>query len=244
MKVIFVVDNIEDLNKKINIVKAHFGENIHYVVKGNFVPLFATFNLPIDAVYVNNLAEVVHHLLLRFDVDDIVMCYASLNINNKLFDDFLKKIADKDKIVNIMPKYNAWERMCNGAYNIYVHSIFKANDSMASPKLQFLPLPFVNELLMSHFGNKLFEIDAEHVTTLYVEDKETNKSLKVKTGFNKNNLIPIIIALLITAALVVCLAFLKFHFLIIIVFICLYLADIILSIFYRCKLYFDARFLK
>ncbi len=244
MKVVFVVDSVEELNNKISIIKNHFGDNLHFVVKGNLVPLFTTFNLPISAVYVNNLAEVVHALLLRLESDDVVMCYASLNFNNKLIDDFIKKIGNKDKVVNVMPHYNAWEKMCNGAYNLYVRSMFKANDSMVSPKLQFLPAVFVNELLISHFGNKLFEIGAEHVSTLYVEDKALNKSLKVKSGFNKNGLIPIIVALFITLALVMCLAFFKPHFLLIIMFVCLYLADIILAITYQCKTYFDARFLK
>ncbi len=244
MKIIFVVDDIENFNNKLNTITTHLGNDVHFVVKANLVSLFKTFGQPASAVYTKNLTEVIHHLVSRLDADDIVIYYSSLKIDINLINEFVKNIGDKNKIVNVMPKYNVWENFCNEAYNVYVRSIFKTNDSMISPKLQFLPLPFVNELLESHFGNKLFEIKPEFSRTIYVQNKDINKTLKVKTKFNKFQLLPIIVALAITALLITCLGLFKLHFVLIVAFVLLYVLDIVLALIYQCKLYFDERFLK
>lgn len=245
MKVVFVVDSIDDLNAKVDMIKNRFGNEINFVVKANLVPLFNTFGYGIKAVYVKNLANVVHHLVDRIGVNDVVIYYASLTLTNELLNEFVNKIGNRDKVVNIIPKYNVWERMCNGIYNGYVKSLFKLNDSMATPKLQFLPEPFVYELLNTHFGNKLFAVNDELVTNIYVEDRKINKTAKIKTKFNKFHLIPIIVALAITALLFMCLGLLKsVNFVLVIAFVCLYLVDIILAIFYQLKIYFDTRFLR
>ena len=60
---------------------------------------------------------------------------------------------------------------------------------------------YVEELMTSHFGNKLFEINPALCKTIHYEDKEFNQSLKTKTGFNKNLLVPIILALTLTIVL-------------------------------------------
>ena len=142
-----------------------------------------------------------------------------------------------------MPRYNAFENMGNAEYNVYVKSLFKIKDSMTSPKLQFLPAEFVIELLTSHMSNRLFEANPEYVKFLYI-DKETSDQFKVKTKFNKLQLLPIIAALVITAALITILAFVRPHFIVILGFVFLYILDILLAIIQQCKIYFDQRFIK
>ena len=80
------------------------------------------------------------------------------------------------------PKYKSFIAMAatlciivTGAF-----ALFKAKDSNISPKLQFLPASFVDELMNSHFGNRLFEIDEKFTTTLYLEKGEQNNSFKNK----------------------------------------------------------------
>ncbi len=244
MKVVFVVDTISNIKSKIDLVKSHFGDDICFVVKAHFSTLFQSFGYNCHAVYSNNLAGTIHALLLNQTLDDIVICNASVALNSDIIKKFITTIGDGTKVVNVLPKYNAFERMCNGAYNVYVNSLFKSKDSMISPKLQYLPTQFVTELLATHFGNKLFEVDAEFVRTLYIEEKEINKTLKVKTKFNKFHIIPIISALLITLALLLTIAFAKVSYVLIITFVALYILDIFIAIIYQCKLYFDARFIR
>ena len=243
MKLVYVVDSVSDLKNKINMLQTRFGDQIYFVVKSQFQTLFKSFGYTANAVYTKNLANVLHALILKCPVDDILLCYSSLSINNQLLNKFITKIGDGTRCVNLVPKYNVFEQIGNGIYNIYVKSMFKNNDSLASPKLQYIPREFVIELLSTHIANKMFEISPKFVVNVYLEDKEINKTAKVKTNFNKFSLIPIIVALVITAVMIITLAFVrpKYFFWLIIVFA--YLLDIVLSIIFSCKNKFDARFL-
>lgn len=243
MKVVYVIDSVTNLTHKIDMLKNRFGDSILYVVKHNLVPLFKTYGYVPNAIYTNNLSKVIHTLLTKSEVEDIIVCYSSLALNNELLNKFISKILDKSKIVYVMPKYNAFENMCNSVYNVYVKSLFKLKDSLASPKLQFIPSVYVSELLTSHFANKLFELPEEYTTTMNIHDKTVSDSLKVKSKFNKFNLIPIIAALLITIGLILSLAFIGINYLVVIIFACLYILDIVLAIIFGCKKKFDSRFL-
>lgn len=244
MKVVFVVDSIKDLNKKINMMQSHFGNDIIFVVKANLAKLFGTYGHFASAIYNNNLAKVVHFTLARLEISSVVMYYSSCEINNPLLDAFSAKIADGSKVVNVVPTYNAFEQFCNSIYNIYVKTIFKNNDSLASPKLQFLPQKFVEELLSTHFGNKLFETPVELTQNLETNNKQINASLKIKPTFNKYAIIPLIIALATTACLIMALAFWGGKYLVVFVFVLLYVLNIFLTIVLQCKNFFDSRFLK
>ncbi len=244
MKVVFVVDSISDIDKKIKTIQAHFGKDILFVVKSPLVPLFKTFNNQVNGVYYNNLSLVIHNLLLRSNADNVVVYYSSLSLSENLISRFKQAIDDGEKIVNVQPKYNFFEQMHNGAYNIYVKSLFNAKDSMASPKLQYLPMNFVAELLTNHFANRLFEINPRLVKTIYVEEKHERKSLKVEHKFNKANLLAWIIALTITIGLIICMAFTSMHFVLILLFVALYIVDIIVCLMLNYKQKFDRRFLK
>lgn len=243
MKIVYVVDSITDIKNKINLVKTYFGEKIVYVVKSHFLSIFETFGYKANAVYKKNLAEIIHILLLKSEIEPVLVCYSSLDFDANLLARFRSRICTGEKIVNIMPNYNGFEKLCNSTYNVYVKALFKAKDSLISPKLQYLPVAFVVELLNSHFGNKLFETNPENSSTLYIENSELNNSTKIKTKFNKFALLPIIFALLITIFLVISLAFVSVNYILILTFVSLYFLDIVFAIIYQCKLYFDARFL-
>lgn len=244
MKVLLIVDSISKLNKKINLLTNRFGDNILFIVKANLFPIFKTYNYQANAIYNKNLTNVIHSLLPVENNEDIVVCYSSIELDDNLLNNFIAKIADRNKIVNVIPSYNFWENICNGSYNIYVKSLFKVKDSLASNKLQFLPGGFVDELMESHFGNRLFEFDEKYFSNLYIEKGSQNKSLKTKLGFNKFNLISIIIALVITIGLVLTLAFAKINYAIVLIFVLLYVLDLILTLIYQFKIKFDARYLK
>ena len=244
MKVVYVVDSISELNNKINLLKTRFGDNLFFVVRADLVDLFKTYSFLPHAIYYNNLTEIIHSLLIRDELDDIVICYSSLKFDNNLLNKFISAIGDKRKMVNIMPQYNTFEQVCNSTYNIYVKSLFKIKDSLISPKLQFIPQDFLIELLTSHLGNRLFETEPELTRTISVENKEINESMKPKSSSLKYNLIAIIIALVITAGLFATIAYLKMNYLIILICIVSYFLDIILTIIFHCKAKFDKRFLK
>lgn len=244
MKVLFVVDSISELTSKIDKIKNRFGDNIFFVVKSHFVKLFKTFNYPISAIYHTNLAKVMHAMLLKTEPQDIVVYYSSLTLDDNLLNKFIDTIGNKDRLVNLMPHYNFFETMSNDLYNTYVKSVFKLKDSMASPKLQFLPKSLVAELMYSHFGNKLFVLNPALTKTINVEDKKLSKELKVKSKFGAKDIIAIIAALLITIGLIVCLAFVKFNYLLILLFIGLYVLNLLVAVILKYKEHFDVRFLK
>lgn len=244
MKIVYVVDSISNLNNKINLLTNKFGNNIVFVVRADLVELFKTYGYLPNAVYYKNLTKVIHNLLLKGMVEDIVICYASLKFDDNLLTKFTNSIGNKEKIVSIMPKYNTFEQMCNSTYNVYVKSLFKTKDSMVSPKLQFIPSFLAIELLSSHLGNRLFEIDNEFSKTIHIENTETNESLKVKSPALKLNLISLIITLVLIAGLLASIAYLKVNYLIVLTFIIAFILNIALTIIFLCKAKFDQRFLK
>ena len=244
MKVIYVVDSITDATKKINAITNKFGNNILYVVRADFVDFFKTYGYPTNAVYYKNLTEVIHSMLLRAEADDVLICYSSLKFNDMLLTKFSNSIGNKTKVVNLMPQYNMFEQMCNSTYNVYVKSLFKIKDSLISTKLQFIPNLFVQELLQSHLGNRLFELNPEFCRNVTFEDVEINKSMKTKTHPLKLCLISVIIALLITVGLLASLAYFKVSYIIILTCIILYISNVLLTIIFMCKQKFDNRFFK
>ena len=243
MKVIFVVDSLTDIKNRLELF-AGFGDNVLYVVRSPFEEIVKTYGVTPNAIYNNNLAKVIHMLLARADIEATLIYYSSLNINADFLTEFLLKIGEGEKVVQVVPNYNAGERAFNMMYNTYVKTIFKLKDSLVSPKLQFLPMGFVSELMNTHIANRLFEVNPKRITTIATEDKEINKSLKVKPKFNKFYLIPIIVALALTAFLITCLAFFRPTFMLIITFVALYVLDIVLAFGYRYKVQFDERFFK
>ena len=246
MKIIYVVDNISNFQGKVDTLKNRFGNDILFVVKSNLLPIFQTYGYSANAVYNNNLSKTIHYLLTRLDaLEDIVYIKSSLNLTNSLLNKFISAIGDRSKIVNAIPKHNAFENLGLSCYNIYVRSIFKLQDSLCSTKLQFIPKNFLYELLATHFGNKLFQVKPEMVRTIYFEEKEINNNLKEKYRFDKKVLIPIIVAMLITMAFVLTVFFAKkVNYMISIIFIFFYLLDIMSIIIMNCKSYFDNRFFK
>ena len=244
MKVIFVIDSVNELNNKINMLKTRFGNDILYIVKSNLVSLVKTYGINPNGVYKNNYIKVLH-VILNYNLNnDIVICYSSVKLSNELLNKFIAKIGNKQKIVNVMPYYNAFENIGNSAYNIYVKSLFGVKDSLTSSKLQFLPAAIVNELVTTHFGNRLFLLDESYSSTIHIEKGELSESLKTKTTFSKFYLIPIIIALAITMGLILSLAFFKANYLLLLIFVFLYVLDILISFIFHFKAKFDKRFLQ
>ena len=243
MKLVYVVDSVSNIKSKVDMMQARFGNDIYFVVKSPFQTLFKSFGYNITAIYSKNLAKVLHAMLMKCPMDDVLLCYSSLELNNHMLNNFLSKIGDGSKIVNLMPKYNFFEQFSNGSYNIYVKAMFKNKDGLASPKLQYIPKDFMLELLNSHIANRLFEIDPRFVTNIYIEDKEINKSAKIKTKFNKFSLIPVIVALLLAVTVITTLAFVRPSYVFWLVMVFLLLLDIVIAIIFACKNKLDARFL-
>ena len=246
MKVVYVIDSISNLNAKVDKIKNRFGDEILFVVKSNLVPIFQTYGYTANAVYGKNLAKTIHFLLARLEnLEDIVYLKSSLDLTDKLLNKFIAAIGNRSKIVNVLPTYNTFESIGLSCYNVYVKSLFKIEDSLNSSKIQFIPKFFLNELLATHFANKMFQLKPEMVTNIYFEEKEINKNLKEDKKFNKFTLLPIIAALIITLCFVLTVFIAKkVNFIIAILFIFFYSLDFMSAIIMNCKTFFDKRFLK
>ncbi len=244
MKIVYVVDSATDLKHKINLLENKIPCEMLFVVRADLVPLFETYGYKANAVYYNNLSKVMQHLLLRSQIDDTIICYASLKLDNTLLTQFTAKIGNKTHFVNLVPYYNIFEQVCNSAYNVYVKSLFKSHDSLISAKLQFVPMAIMFDLLTSHISNRMFEIEPEYQQEIQVQDKEINKTAKSKSGALKLWLLCLIITLSLTAGMLAAIAYATTNFLVILLFVVLYLLNFILSIIFACKRKFDNRFLK
>ena len=95
MKVVFVIDSVNNLNTKLNMLKTRFGGDILFVVKSNLVELVKTYNINPNAVYSNNFIKPIH-ILLGYNLgNDIVICYSSVELDNNILNKFISKIGDK-----------------------------------------------------------------------------------------------------------------------------------------------------
>ncbi len=244
MKIIYVVDSISNLKRKIALFETHVQCDILFVVRADLVPIFETYGYKANAVYYKNLTEVTHHLLYGCKIDDLLIYYSSLDIDAALLNKFCNSIGDKQKIVTLMPKYNALESASNSIYNIYVKSMFKLKDSLISAKLQFIPADYSVELIKTHLGNRLFETNPENTKTIYCDNNEINKTMKSTFKPLKPCLLSIIFTLIITAGLLATIAYWTTSFIAILVFVVLYILNIILTTIFLCKQRFDHRFLK
>ena len=244
MKIVFVVDNISNLNQKINLMKNHFGDNIFYIVRADLLELFKTYGFNVNATYYKNLAKVMHVLLASGEIDNLIIYHSSLPITENLITKFRNAIGLKNKIVGILPKYSNFEKVCNSAYNFYVKSLFNAKDSLVSNKLQFIPESLLPELLTSHISNRLFQANDELCKNIEIQDSEINKAMKHEPFKLKYILFSVITALLTTVFLLMSIAYFKVKFIAIAFSIVLYLTNIFLTIIFSFKSRFDQRFLK
>lgn len=245
MRVFIVIDSINDIKNKIEKIKLHYGNKILFIVKADLVEIFKTYNYTPNAVYVNNCANIIHEMMSKLDIENSIIYYSSLNLTNNLLKTFNSKIGTGAKVVNVMPKYNFFEKIWHSLYNIYVKILFKNKDALSSAKLQFLPKDFVYELIKTHVSNRLFELNNNLVITInYADDKQVNKTLKPKIKFNKNFIIPLIVFLAITFLFILTAMLTELKYFIILIYISLYLLNIIISIILCCKKYFDNRFFK
>lgn len=247
MKVLFIIDSITEIKNKINLLTNKFGNEISYIVRADFVDLFKTYGYLPNAIYYKNLSEIIQEYLIKTfcnGSEDIVICYASLSFNDILLNKFISNIGNKTKFVNLIPQYNSFENMCNKAYNTYVKTLFGNKDSLASPKLQFIPKNFVDSLLNSHFGNRMFDFGPELIKNFSIENDEINKSAKVKCKTSIYWIISAIIALVLTIGLLASIAYYKVSYIIILSCSVLYLLDFVLTIIFLSKNKFDKRFLK
>ncbi len=243
MKVVVVVDDITNLDRKINMLQSHFGDDMIFVVKAKFAKLYETYSYPTHAVYSDHLTEVLHYTLLRIGADNLVIYYTSLMPTEDLLNTFAKKMKH-NRVINVIPRYNFFEKSYYSTYNLYVKGLFHVKDNLASPKLQYIPAEFCGWLLSTNFGNRMFDWGSEDVVNIYIEDKELSSSLKVKSKFNKYSIIPIISLLVITMMLLVTLAYVGVNYWVVLIFLGVYVVDILISIFFQYKKDFDIRFLK
>ena len=245
MKVIVVVDSIVDIEQKINKMKNRFGDNMRFVVKSNLVEIFKTYNHPVDAIYSKQCSTVTHLLLEQQKLDDTVIYFTSLNIDDGLLKKFTNAIGNKENTVVLKPKYNWWERICNKLYNIYVDIIFSRVDSLNCKKLQFIPKQAVKELLDSHIANRLFVNADNTLKEIQTTDKEINRQWKREDKKDYKPLVlNLIIALTLTLFLLISIVAFKVRFILVLTFVLLYMLDLFITVIYAFKLRFDKRFLK
>ena len=93
MKVLYVVDSVVDISKKIDTIKNHFGGDILYIVKANLVKIFETYGHKANAVYHNNLPTVIQTLLLKHEtLTDVVYLKSSVELDKKLLNKYISAI--------------------------------------------------------------------------------------------------------------------------------------------------------
>ena len=244
MKVAYIVDSLTDFSKRIELITKKFGrEKIYFIVRADLMPFFETFSYTAHAVYYKKLTTVLHLLLQNTQKDDVVICHASLHLTENLLNKFLYFIKGGNKLVSLVPEYSNVEKTFNSLYNRYVRSIFNVEDSLVSSKLQYIPQPFVEELLQTHISNRLFNVNPELCTFFTSEHPLVNSTSKSTYPKLKINLIFTMTSLIIVALFLLSLAYIKIKFVGCFLFVLLIILNVVLAFIAHFKQRFDHRFL-
>lgn len=244
MRVLVVVDSIVDIKKKVEKFSNKFGDNLNFVVSNELVDIFKTYGYPVHAIYTRECSNVIHLLLGRLTIDDTIIYYTSLDVEDGLINKFSQTIAAKDCVVSLNPQYNFFERTFNKLYNVYVRKLAKCDDTLYSKKLQFIPKSVMEDLIDSHVANRLFvnsDYKSKDITT---NDKTENKNWKKSEKNFKPLVINAIAALMITIMFLMSIILFGAKYVVVLIFIMLYALDLVISFMYAFKLKFDQRFLR
>lgn len=245
MEILFIIDTIEDLDKKISLIN-NFEANIKFFVKSDLVAKLINNKFVIDnivSIYNKNINETIDKYLKSGDYKPTktLLYYASAPITAEVVNKIKNNIALKPSTIYVKKKFNAWAKFKIWLYQKLVKLIFGLNDAYASVKLQYLSAEFMVELAETNFKNHVFEVPKS--LTLEI-DKQDEKQYYPKVKFNKNYLYNPIVFCLILICYVLLEKFFNLQFWVYLLVIAILLITIVNLIVMIIKNNIDERFKK
>lgn len=246
MEILFIVDSLKDIDKKISIITDNFGENIKFFVSSKLIAKLSTNKkvmAGLKSIYGFSVNDTINQYVQakEYAPQDTILYYSSADLNNELAEQMREAIQFAPPTVYFKKQLNWFGKFKVWCYNKLVKAIIGMEDEFASVKFQYMNVEFMSELAQTSFKNHILSLpDTEKVEL----DKEQSKSFYDKVGFNKKFLYcPIAICLLLIGY-VLLEAFVKVKFWMYLFVILILVAIVVSTCMFAIKNVFDKRYRK
>lgn len=189
MEIFFVIDSLNNLDNKINLLKA-FDANIRFFVDAKLAPQLVRNKYIVNrivAIY-NRKVNVTIDKYIRsnkYAPTETLLYYASADLNTKIIDSIRENLKLRPDVIYVKKRLSVWDKFKLWFYDKLIRLIFGVRDEFASTKLQYFSGEMMVEFINSNFKNHIFSfINAQTIEL----EKEESVSYYTKTGFNKNYL--------------------------------------------------------
>ena len=245
MEILFVVDNIEDIDRKISLLE-EFGAEIKFFVEAKYVSKVITNkNIvnKLEAICNHNVNETIDKYLKsdKYNPKPTLLYHSSAKLTKELIDKIRINQNFGPNAIYVKKRLGLWTRIKLWFYQKLVKSIFGLEDEYASTKLQYFNAELMEIFKDTSFKNHVFKIP----NSLTIEvDKTDEKSYYAKSKFNKNTLYNPIVLCTVSILYVVLEKFLKLPFWSYFLVVVLLLSTVINWIVMLIKDDFDIRYKK
>ena len=189
MEILFVVDNIDGLDRKIALLEPLSGD-VKFFVRSDLVPKLVRKKKivkQIVAMFSQNVNVTIDKYLRseKYNVTDALLYYSSVDLTSEMVSSIRDRLALKPSTICVKKKLNWWGRAKLWCYNKLVKLLFGYTDAYASTKLQYFSADAMDLFKEVGFKNHIFELPGAIDIEL---EKGKEKSFYTKPKFNKNYL--------------------------------------------------------
>lgn len=189
MEILFIVDSIKDIDKKIALLEP-LGADIKFFVDAKNVAKLTRKKrvvAHISAIYNNNINATIDKYLKdeNYKPCATVIYYSSAELTVEIVNQIRQQLQLNPDTIYVKKKLSLWNRFKMWFYHKVIRFIFGANDAYASVKLQYFSADLMEAFVATSFKNHIFNIN-NSVSIELSKDKEKSYYNKVK--FNKNYL--------------------------------------------------------
>jgi hypothetical protein len=245
MEILFVIDNVDNLDKKISLIET-IGADIKFFVDSKYVSNVIKNKKILDniiAIFKNNINETIDKYIQQenYVAKSTIIYHSSVDITVEMIEKIRQNLQLNPDTIYVKKKMGFWSKFKLWVYNKIIKFLFGIDDEFASTKLQYFSEKMMSIFQQSNFKNHIFtmpnaltiEIDKQRAVTYYNKPK-----------FNKNYLYNPIVICLILIVYAVLETFFKLQFWIYLLFITLIISVIVNWITMIIKNNFDVRFKK
>lgn len=245
MEILFIVDSIEDIERKISLLD-EFGAQIKFFVEAKYVSKILTNKEIInrlETICNNNVNETVDNYIKsdKYTPQPTLLYHSSAKLSKELIDKIRLNQNFAPNVIYVKKKLGLWTRFKLWFYQKLVKLVFGLEDEYASTKLQYFNTELMAIFKDTNFKNHVFKIPNSVTIEL---DEQSSNSYYPKSKFNKNTLYNPIALCLILICYVVLEKFLVLPFWCYFLVVALLLATIINWIIMLIKDDFDIRYKK
>jgi len=245
MEILFVVDKLEDIEKKISLLDS-FGADIKFFVNSKHVAKLVKNKYILErivAIYNKNVDITIDKYLKadEYKPTETLLYYSSAKLTAEMVDMIRENLKLNPDTIYIKKKFSIWDKVKLWFYHKFIKLIFGINDEYASVKLQYFSTNIMGALAETNFRNHIFQVS----NSLNIEiPKGEEKTFYDNYKFNKNCLYNLIAICVILICYVVLERFLVLPFWVYLLVIALILATIINLIIFITVGAFDCRYKK